>query len=207
MKANMMKNRSISIQCITGLLAGACLALPLAVCAKADEPALASVAQRHGECLGSSFKTGSTVASQDVGGYGIEVQGERYWVALEGRLTFSLLQVGGGDAVAQVKLDRPPSADFDEQARWRERWLEDVAARSGVTLERRALPENAQLLTLNKKTLSGRFLGLSLLVDPQRKLFVQWDWNKLARYTDPRDLLTTQKAVWEALIPCALKAH
>ncbi|MET3134795.1 hypothetical protein AAKU55_005097 [Oxalobacteraceae bacterium GrIS 1.11] len=207
MKTTMLQPRSIVRYFAACLLATACLAFPVAAHAKNEKPALATVAQRHGECLRPSFKTDEAVASEGTGGYGIEVQGERYWVALDERMTFALLPQEGGDAIAQVKLDRPPAEDFDEQARWRARWLEDVAERAGVPLNRQALAGDAQLLTLNKKTLTGKFVGLSLLVDTQRKLFVQWDWSKLSRYTGPQDALAAQTAVWERLIPCLLKSY
>ena len=205
MKDMMIRHRSFLLYCAAPLLAAACLTLPMKAQAAKQQIELSGVAQRHAACLRPSFTTGAAVSSQDTGGYGIEVQGERFWVALEQRVTFPLSSRDGADVFAQVKLDRPPGAEFKEQARWRVRWLEDVAARAGVEVERQTLPNDVQLLTVNKKVLTGKFAGLSLLVDTPRQSFAQWDWSTLARYAGPQDVLATQAAVWTQLMPCLAK--
>lgn len=202
---NMISSQSIPLRFAFRLLAGACLALPMLGHAKNEQAALGIVAQRHGDCLRPSFGTGEMVAKDDFGGYGIEVKGERYWVMVPQRMTFQLLGKDGAEVLARVNLDRPPAAEFDEQARWRARWLEDVAERAGVALIRQDLRGGAQLLTVNKAALKGQFAGLSMLVDPQRKSFAQWDWSILRRYAGAQDVAATQTAVWERLIPCLLE--
>jgi hypothetical protein len=201
----MISHRSILFRFAARLLVGACLTLPMPGHAKNEQAALGTVAQRHGDCLRPAFGVGELVRKDDFGGYGIEVQGERYWVMVPQRLTFQLLGKDGAEVLARVNLDRPPIAEFEEQARWRARWLEDVAERSGVALLRQELRDGAQLLTVNKAALKGQFAGLSMLVDPRRKSFAQWDWSILPRYAGAQDVLATQAAVWERLVPCLLK--
>jgi hypothetical protein len=60
-------------------------------------------------------------------------------VELQERMGFSLQAGMDGPVAAVVKLDRPPTGQFEEQARWREHWLRDVAQRSGVALDERTL--------------------------------------------------------------------
>jgi hypothetical protein len=203
MRKIMHLHATILHRCVAYFLTVACLALPMAAHAK-NAPPLTAIAQLQGECARPTFKIGE-VADHGASGYGIEVQGERYWVALNERLTFPLLAHDGGDVIAQLKLERAPSNNFGEQSAWRERWLQDVAARAGVSLKRQALQGGAFLLTLNKKALTGKFAGLSLLVDSERQLFAQWDWSNLPSYAGPQDMVTMQTAVWERLIPCFLK--
>ncbi len=201
----MISHRSILIRFAARLFVGACLTLPALGHAKNEQAALSTVAQRHGDCLRPAFAVGEAVSRDDFGGYGIEVQGERYWVMVPQRLTFQLLGADGAEVLARVNLDRPPVAEFDEQARWRARWLEDVAERAGVALVRQDLRDGAQLLTVNKAALKGQFAGLSMLVDSRRKSFAQWDWSILPRYAGAQDVLATQAAVWERLVPCLFK--
>ncbi|MFM9436629.1 hypothetical protein ACFDR9_003714 [Janthinobacterium sp. CG_23.3] len=203
----MISHQSAAIRIARRFLAGACLTLPMLGHGKNEQAALSVVAQRHGECLRPSFGVGELVSiSKDVfGGYGIEVQGERYWATVPQRMTYQLLSQDGAEVVARVNLDRPPVAEFDEQARWRVRWLEDIAERAGVALNRQSLRDGAQLLTVNKDELKGQFAGMSMLVDPRHRSFVQWDWHILPRYTGAQDVVATQSDVWGKLMPCLLK--
>jgi len=172
--------------------------------AQGDPPPPDPIAHRHDRCVEPAFRADDLDVSSEPGGYGIEVQGERHWIALDRRTTFALRLADGGDAVAQVKIDRPPAGAFEDQARWRLRWLEDVAARAGVAPLRQTLPGNAWLLTLNKPVLTGRAAGLSVLADPRRQAFVQWDWTILPRYAGAQDVATMQGNVWQRLLPCLL---
>jgi len=186
-------------------IAAACLsAVALAAHAQSDPPPTDPLVHRHDRCVEPAFRADDLDVSTEPGGYGIEVQGERHWIALDRRTTFALRLADGGDAVAQVKIDRPPAGAFDDQARWRLRWLEDVAARAGVAPLRQTLPGNAWLLTLNKPVLTGRAAGLSVLADPRRQAFVQWDWAILPRYAGAQDVATMQGNVWQRLLPCLL---
>lgn len=201
----MISPRSIPLRFVVRLFVGACLSLPALGHAKNEQAALGAVAQRHGDCLRPAFGVGEALSKDDFGGYGIEVQGERYWVMVPQRLTFQLLGKDGAEVLARVNLDRPPIAEFEEQARWRARWLEDVAERSGVALIRQDLRDGAQLLTVNKAVLKGQFAGLSMLVDTRRRSFAEWDWSILPRYAGAQDVAATQAAVWERLLPCLSK--
>jgi hypothetical protein len=150
------------------------------------------------------LRVGDTVATLPGGGYGIEVQGERYFFVFDERSTFSLLSADGSASVAHIKVDRSPSK-FSEQSQWRERWLADIAERSGVPLIRRTPSGKLKLLTVNKKALAGKSAGLSVLADSEHKVFVQWEWDNSATYTGPEDVAAIQAATWKKLIPCLAK--
>ncbi|WP_317204418.1 hypothetical protein [Janthinobacterium sp.] len=200
----MMSQLSFRRRLAGPLLVIACLVSPLAAQAGGAQAVLADAMQRHAECLRPAFGSGDTL-THGVGGYGIEAQGERYWVALEARMEFPLLSRDGGEVLAQFKVDRPPSADFEEQAVWRVRWLEDVAARTGVALSSQTFADGVRVVTINKPVLKGQFAGISLMLDAPRRLFAQWDWSILPRYNGPDDLAATQAAVWRQAMPCLLK--
>lgn len=187
--------------------AAAAVALPppAAQARTGADAALARTVQRHADCTRPAFSA-SAVDLSPHPGYVIEVRGEPYRVAIDARAAFALLLPGSDEAVAQVKVDRPPTAAFDEQASWRQRWLEDVAGRAGVVPTRQPLPGGAALITVNKPVLAGRAVGLSLLIDPRRRLFVQWDWPILPRYAGIEDALAMQAAVRGRLVPCVLEA-
>lgn len=179
------------------------LCLTMAQQARAAAPVV-NVAERYVACSSPPLRIGDAIESLGRGGYGIEVQGERYFFVFDERSTFSLLTADGGVAVAHVKVDRSPS-EFSEQAQWRERWIADVAERSGVPLIRQTPSGKVTLFTVNKKTLTGKSAGLSVLIDSPRKVFVQWEWDNSANYTGPQDVVAIQAATWKNLIPCLAK--
>lgn len=168
------------------------------------EASASTVAERYVQCSRPLLRIGDAIASQGNGGYGIEVQGERYFFVFDERLTFSLLSADGSAGVAHVKIDQSPS-EFSEQARWRERWMEDIAERSGVPLIRQGQTGKVTLFTVNKKALTGKSAGLSVLVDPQHKVFVQWEWDNSTNYAGPQDVVAVQAATWKNLLPCLAK--
>jgi hypothetical protein len=167
-------------------------------------PPSATVAERYIECSRPLLQIGDAVAHLPSGGYGIEVQGERYFFVFDERSTFSLLSADGSSPVAHIKIDRSPS-EFSEQSQWRERWLADIAERSGVPLIRQTPSAKLKLLTVNKKVLTGKSAGLSVLVDSEQKVFVQWEWDNSVSYTGPQDVAAIQDATWKKLIPCLAK--
>lgn len=183
------------------LIVASCYMLPQVSRAAAPP---GTVAQRYIECSRPSLQIGDAVVSQGSGGYGIEVRGERYFFVYDERLTFSLLSTDGRSPVAHVKADRSPS-QFSEQAQWRERWLEDIAERSGVPLIRQTAVGNVTLLTVNKKALTGKFAGLSVLIDAPHQVFVQWEWDNATGYAGPQDVAALQAATWKTLVPCLAK--
>lgn len=168
------------------------------------EASAVTVAERYVQCTRPLLRIGDAIASEGNGGYGIEVQGERYFFVFDERLTFSLLLADGSAGIAHVKIDRSPS-EFNEQARWRERWLEDIAERSGVPLIRQGQTGGVTLFTVNKKALSGKSAGLSVLIDPRHKAFVQWEWDNSTKYAGPQDVVAVQAATWKNLLPCLAK--
>jgi hypothetical protein len=183
------------------LIAAICLASALK--SRAAAPVV-TVAERYIECSRPLLRIGDPITNQGPGGYGIEVQGERYFFVFDERLTFSLLTADGGAAVAHVKIDRS-SSEFNQQAQWRERWIKDIAERSGVPLIRQTPSGKVTLLTVNKKALTGKSAGLSVLIDSPHKAFVQWEWDISASYTGPHDVVAIQAATWKNLIPCLEK--
>jgi hypothetical protein len=183
------------------VMVAACCTLPQTSRAAA---APGTVAQRYVECARPSLRIGDAIASQGNGGYGIEVQGERYFFVYDERLTFSLLSADGRFPAAHVKVDRS-SSQFSEQAQWRERWLEDIAERSGVPLIRQAPEGSIILLTVNKKALTGKSAGLSVLIDAPHQVFVQWEWDNSGNYAGPQDVAALQAATWKSLVPCLAK--
>lgn len=180
------------------LIVASCLALPQTSYAAASP---GSAAQRYIECARPALQIGDAIVSQGNGGYGIEVQGERYFFVYDERLTFSLLSADGRSPAAHVKLDRSPS-QFSEQSQWRERWMEDIAERSRVPLIRQAPAGSVTLLTVNKKALTGKSAGLSVLIDPAHQIFVQLEWDNSTSYAGPQDVAALQAATWKNLLPC-----
>ena len=169
-------------------------------------PATDDIGRQWGECARPRFTEVMVALDKGFGGYAIEVAGEGYWIAMTERATFVLQVADTREAVARVKISRSPVADFDEQAGWRERWLQDVAARSAVTMKRRRLAGGVELLSITKDTLAGKFVGVSLIVDRQRKVFAELDWRRIARYASPADVSDMQETVWRHLLPCAFPA-
>jgi hypothetical protein len=129
-------------------------------------------------CAETSFWQSITVALREIaaGNGDLSARTEAYTAELQERMGFSLQAGIDGPVAAVVKLDRPPTGQFEEQARWRERWLRDVAHRSGVVLDERALAGGARKLTVSKGEIRGNFVGQSLLIDPARQLFIDMAW-------------------------------
>ncbi len=155
------------------------------------------------QCAAPLLLEGDEVERYDQNGYGIEIDGERYFLVYSERATFSLVSADKGTPVAHLKIDHSPSK-FDEQARWRERWMQDIAKRSDVPLLRKATGK-ITILTVNKKALTGKNAGLSVLIDAPRKTFVQWEWANSANYTGTQDVATLQLATWKKVVPCLEK--
>ena len=169
-------------------------------------PFLDVLAYQYAHCVKPAYHQADLRVQDGVGRYQIDVKGEAYTVELQERLGFSLQAGIDGPVAAIVKLDRPPQGQFAEQARWRERWLGDVAERSGVALDERALANGARLLTVNKGEIKGNYVGQSLLIDPARLLFIDMAWpNTLGIYRGPdglRHVREVQDDVWKRLLSC-----
>ena len=169
-------------------------------------PFLDVLVYQYANCVKPAYHQADILLQDGAGRYQIDVKGEAYTVELQERMGFSLQAGIGGPVAAIVKLDRPPKGQFEEQARWRERWLRDVAERSGVALDERALANGARLLTVNKGEIKGNYVGQSLLVDPARQLFIDMAWpNTLDIYRGPdglRHVREVQDDVWQRLLSC-----
>lgn len=152
-------------------------------------PFLDVLAYAYGQCVQPAYHQADLLFYDGPGSYQLAVKGETYTVALQERMGFSLQAGIDGPVVALVKLDRPPAAQFQEQAQWRERGLRDVAERSGVALEERAATGGARLL-----------------IDPRRRLFVDMAWpNRLPGYQGPDGTALVRKVqddVWQRMQSC-----
>ena len=169
-------------------------------------PFLDVLAYQYAHCVKPAYHQADLLIQDGTGRYQIEVKGEAYTVQLQERMGFSLQAGIDGPVAAVVKLDRPPAGQFEEQARWRERWLRDVAERSGVALDERTLAGGARLLTVNKGEIKGNYVGQSLLLDPARQLFIDMAWpNTLGIYRGAdglRHVRAVQDDVWQRLLSC-----
>jgi len=169
-------------------------------------PFLDVLVYQYANCVKPAYHQADLLVQDGTGRYQIDVKGEAYTVELQERMGFSLQAGIGGPVAAVVKLDRPPKGQFEEQARWRERWLRDVAERSGVALDERALAGGARLLIVNKGEIKGNYVGQSLLIDPARQLFIDMAWpNTLDIYRGPdglRHVRAVQDDVLQRLLSC-----
>ena len=188
--------------------AALCASLSPAMAASppAGPPFLDVLVYQYANCVKPAYRQADLLVQEGTGRYQIDVKGEAYTVELQERMGFSLQAGIGGPVAAVVKLDRPPTGQFAEQARWRERWLRDVAERSGVALDERALAGGARLLAVNKGEIKGNYVGQSLLVDPARQLFIDIAWpNTLDIYRGPdalRQVRQVQDDVWKRMLSC-----
>lgn len=184
----------------------ASLSPAMAASTPAAPPFLDVLAYQYANCVKPAYHQADLLVQDGTGRYQIDVKGEAYTVELQERMGFSLQAGIDGPVAAVVKLDRPPTGQFEEQARWRERWLRDVAERSGVALDARALAGGARLLTVNKREIKGNYVGQSLLVDPARQLFIDMAWpNTLGIYRGAdglRHVRAVQDDVWQRLLSC-----
>ena len=174
--------------------------------AMAAPPFLDVLVYEYGQCVQPAYHQADMLFYDGPGSYQLAVKDETYTIALQERMGFSLQAGIGGPVAAVVKLDRPPTGQFEEQARWRERWLRDVAERSGVELEERALAGGARLLAVNKGEIKGNYVGQSLLIDPKRQLFIDIAWpNALDIYRGAdglRHVRQVQDDVWRRMLSC-----
>jgi hypothetical protein len=194
-----------TMQCAAA--AALCASLSPAMAASPVTPPFLDVlAYQYATCVKPAYHQAELLLQDGARRYQIDVKGETYTVELQERMGFSLQAGIGGPVAAVVKLDRPPTGQFEEQARWRERWLRDVAERSGVKLEERALAGGARLLAVNKGEIKGNYVGQSLLVDPARQLFIDMAWpNTLDIYRGAdglRHVRQVQDDVWKRLLSC-----
>ncbi|NVI84437.1 hypothetical protein [Janthinobacterium sp. BJB401] len=195
-----------TMQCVAAAMLCASLSPAMAATSPVEPPFLDVLVDQYANCVKPSYHQADLRVQDGVGRYQIDVKGEAYTVELQERLGFSLQAGIDGPVAAIVKLDRPPKGQFGEQARWRERWLRDVAERSGVALDERALAGGARLLTVNKGEIKGNYVGQSLLIDPVRLLFIDMAWpNTLGIYRGPdglRHVREVQDDVWKRLLSC-----
>ena len=184
----------------------ATLAPAVATSTATAPPFLDVLAYEYGLCVQPAYHQADLQIYDGPGSYRFKVRDEAYTLALQERMGFSVQAGIDGPVVAVVKLERPPAAQFQEQALWRERSLRDVADRSGVALEARVLADGARLLIVNKSPIAGADVGQSLLIHPRRQLFVGMAWpNRLPGYQGPDGMALVRKVqddVWQRMQSC-----
>ncbi|MGK5059822.1 hypothetical protein ACQ4WY_23090 [Janthinobacterium sp. LB2P49] len=194
------------MQCAAAAALCSSLSPAMAAASPAAPPFLDVLAYQYAACVKPAYHQVDLLLQDGTGRYQIDVKGEAYTIELQERMGFSLQAGIGGPVAAVVKLDRPPKEQFGEQARWRERWLRDVAERSGVELEERTLAGGARLLAVNKGEIKGNYVGQSLLIDAKRQLFIDIAWpNTLDTYRGPegpRYVRQVQEDVWQRILSC-----
>jgi len=178
------------------------LAMGWNAAAGAAVPALSQVAEKYISCSKPILREHGHYTSQGRGGFGAVIQGEAVYFDLADRILVAFDSANHAETVVHLKIDRPLVNEFNGQAVWRERMLQDVADRSGVVLDRSSPRAGITLFTINKTGLTGKFAGQSMLIDQDRHVMVEWDWNILERYRGPNDVKALQKEVWKYLIPC-----
>jgi len=181
---------------------GLMLSLGSTMHAHASAPNASQAATKYVECGKPLLRENSSPASLGKAGFRIDVSGESYFFDTDERVLISFESADSSGAVAHVKLDQPPVALFREQAIWRERFMQDVAERSSVELERTTPGPGLTLFTVNKSSLKGKFVGISLLIDAVRGVAVQWDWDMSDRYGSINDVKALQDKIWKRLVPC-----
>lgn len=195
-----------AMKCAAAAALCASLSPAMAASTAAAPPFLDVLAYEYATCVKPAYHQVDLLLQDGAGRYQIDIKGEAYTVELQERMGFSLQAGMGGPVAAVVKLDRPPKAQFGEQARWRERWLRDVAERSGVELEERALAGGVRLLAVNKGEIRGNYVGQSLLIDAKRQLLIDMAWpNTLDIYRGPdglRHVRQVQDDVWQRMLSC-----
>jgi hypothetical protein len=201
-----MSTMKYPMQCAAAAVLCASLSPAMAGSTSAAPPFLDVLVYQYANCVQPAYHQADLLLQDGAGRYQIDVKGEAYTVELQERMGFSLQAGIGGPVAAVVKLDRPPNGQFEEQARWRERWLRDVAERSGVALDERTLAGGTRLLTVNKGEIKGNFVGQSLLIDPARLLFIDMAWpNTLDIYRGAdglRQVRQVQDDVWKRMLSC-----
>lgn len=170
----------------------------------AAPPSLQAMAQQFIACAQPSFQSGELL-DEGVTGFGIDLDGDRYWVAVMDRVVLPLQASRDAPPVATLRLDRPVVEEFQEQMVWRQRLLQHTASLMDVPVQETPLADGARLLTANKKILKGKYAGLSLIVDQKRQLFVQIEWTRLPSYTTMREATAMQEAVLARLRTCLPK--
>lgn len=195
-----------TMQCAAAAALCASLSPAMAASAPTTPPFLDVLVYQYANCVKPAYHQTDLLVHDGTVRYQIDVKGEPYTVELQERMGFSLQAGIGGPVAAVVKLDRPPKGQFEEQARWRERSLRDVAQRSGVALDERTLAGGARLLTVNKGEIKGNYVGQSMLVDPARLLFIDMAWpNTLDIYRGAdglRHVRQVQDDVWKHMLSC-----
>ncbi|MES2300122.1 MAG: hypothetical protein V4582_24015 [Pseudomonadota bacterium] len=200
----MIHRSSIQCKAIRSLVLMAAT-LAAAGAALAATPDAEQVADQYATCGKPLLRESAARATEEFTEFGVTVQGERYVFKLEKRVSMTFEASEGKGPVAHVKVDRPVDGAFAEQAAWRERFLQDVATRGGIVMERNTQAAGVKVFTVNKNSLKGRYAGISTLIDPARSVIVQWDWDLSERYASAQDVKLVQSAVWAQLLPCLLK--
>lgn len=188
--------------CLAALLLAA---LPCLAAQSGQAPA--DVGRQLAQCAAPALSASNIEVDSGSGGLAIEALRERHWLELAGGASLVLRRADGRD-LARVRVQLPAPGHYAQQQRWREHALLDAAARGGGKLRRLDWPGQARVVTLNKRAvdgkMEGKYVGLSLLSDAGRGVFVQWHWMNLEDYADGGALAAAQQAVLLPLLACLL---
>lgn len=191
-----------SLSKIAGLFC-ACL-LSVSASAIAAPPSPRTMAEQFSTCAQPSFQPGELL-NEGATGFGVELDGEHYWMSVLDRVVLPLQASRAGPAVATLRLDRPVAEEFQEQMVWRQRLLQHMASLTEVPVRETLLADGARLLTANKKVLKGKYAGMSLIIDQKRQVFIQIEWNRLPSYSTMHEATEVQEAVLARLRTCLPK--
>jgi hypothetical protein len=188
---------------IAAMFASLLAALPAPVLAGAAPLSPQAFAARLAQCAAPAYRGTGFEIEPGSGGFALQMASGRHWLELAGRASFSLVDAEDGALLATVRVDQPAPGEFARQQGWREHALLDAAARTGAQLRQLDLPGGERLSTLNKREMTGKYAGITVLSAPESGLFVQWQWMPVPARGGTRGLDAVQAAVWRQVLPCA----
>jgi len=169
--------------------------------ANAAEAAAQSVADQYLRCAHMIVRAEGEVQNDGAAGFGVQIDNAPYFFIVKDRARVSVISAKDGAPVADVLIDQSSSELFAEHIDRRGKYMKELAGRTKTKLERQKLGSEIEAMTANKAELKGRYVGLSLLIDPARQVMVQWNWIG-GRYARVDDVQAFQASVWQALGPC-----
>lgn len=188
---------------LTGFLLFASLNGPGTIStAHAGEAETESAASVYQKCAEPVIATVGEVQHDGAAGFGVTIDNAPYYFMIANRDRFTVNATKDGLPVADVLVDSPSAELFVEQSERRSQFMKEVARRAAGVLEHRKLGGNIEAMTTNKPNLTGKFVGLSLIIDPVRKVMIQWNWYGGERYARTDDVRAFQESIWKTLSPC-----
>ncbi|GAB3368544.1 hypothetical protein [Massilia agri] len=169
--------------------------------ANAAEAVAHSVANQYLRCAQTIVRAAGEVQSDGAAGFGVQVDNAPYFFVIKDRVRMSVISTEDGGPLADVLIDQSSADLFAEHIDRRGKYMEELAVRTKTKLDRQKLGSGIEAMTANKPELKGRYVGISLLIDPSKQVVVQWNWIG-GRYARVSDVQAFQTSVWKALSPC-----